>query len=376
MQKYKLSFEEVKEELSNRGFVYIGGEYCGMNSKLVCKDCDGYYVLCNLQKMFYKNKTPRIIDAKNPNSILNIKRIVSEHTNGEFDCLSDTYSGNRCNLVFRHNKCGRTFENKWINIWRERYKDSPTSNKTGLFCPHCNTKQIESTHALVLKQVWLNEEPDTIVEDKTCINPNTNCCLPTDIVNHRLKIAIEVQSWFHDFDRQQTKDKIKKEFWINKGYTFYAVDQRDYTVLEMIQLFFPNILEIPDYIDFEYSNKIDDVLAQRLLNEYMSVPKVAAAMSCDPHIIYNAIYDNRISYPDNYTNSCYIPVVQLDLNERFLSSYNTIQEAADSIGASPGAIAKCLRENKNYSSGYYWVYKNEYESGNYSISKCRFKNSA
>ena len=91
-------------------------------------------------------------------------------------------------------------------------------------------KNIESSHALVLKQVWLYEYPDTITEDKSCINPLTNHPLPTDIVNHNLKIAIEIQSWFHDFKDQQEKDEIKRNFWINKGYSFYALDQRDYTI--------------------------------------------------------------------------------------------------------------------------------------------------
>lgn len=172
------------------------------------------------KKMLYKNKTPRIIDSKNPNSIINIKRIVNERTNGEFSCISDKYVNNKTPLAFRHNKCGRIFENKWINIARGRYEDDLTDNKTGLFCPHCNTKQLESTHAAVLKQVWFHEETDTIVEDGSCINPNTNCHLPTDIVNHRLKIAIEIQSWFHDFDKQQIKDEIKKNFWVDKGYDF------------------------------------------------------------------------------------------------------------------------------------------------------------
>lgn len=142
----------------------------------------------------------------------------------------------------------------------------------------------------------------------------------------------------------------------------------------MIQLFFPYIHEIPDYIDFEYSNKVDDVLIQKLLNEYMSVTKVAETMNCDPHIIYNAIYGNRVSYPDGYRNNCYTSVVQLDLNENLLNEYDTIQEVSDYTGIKPESIANCLRRNRNYCCGYYWVYKNDYESGNYTILKCRFKN--
>ena len=67
MPKYKYTFEEIKSILHERGYKYISGEYNGMNSKFVCKNIDGYYVLCNLQKILYDNKTPRIVDSKNPN---------------------------------------------------------------------------------------------------------------------------------------------------------------------------------------------------------------------------------------------------------------------------------------------------------------------
>lgn len=368
---YKITFEEIKVILSEHGYEYVSGEYHGIESKLTCVDKKGYLVLCDIQRMIYKNKGSRIVHSRNPYSILNIKKFVKENTNGEYECLSDEYIGKKNLLLFRHNKCGRTFENNWNNISKNRYKNSITDNKTGLFCPFCQNKQLESTHALVLKQVWLHEEPDTVVEDKTCINPNTNHCLPTDIVNHRLKIAIEIQSWFHDFNDQKEKDAIKKNFWIDKGYNFYAIDQRNYTVLEMIQLFFPTVKSVPDYIDFGYSNKFDDVLAQKLLNETLSVIKVAEIMKCSTHLIYDAIQNNRISYPDNYINSAYSPIVQLDLNGKFVACYSTTNDAIKKTGVK--YIASCLHRGRNFSGGYYWVYKKDYDSGNYTLSEFRSK---
>ena len=368
---YKITFEEIKNILLERGYTYVDGEYRGIKSKLTCLDEDGYLVLCDTQHILYRNRGARPFHSSNPYSIQNIKKFVFENTNDEYECVSDKYINNREPLLFRHKKCGRVFENKWINVYRNRYTDKVIENKTGLFCPFCDAKQLESTHALVLKQVWLHEESDTIVEDKSCVNPNTHCPLPTDIVNHRLKIAIEVQSWFHDFEDQKKKDEIKKNFWISKGYEFYAVDHRDYTVLEMVQLFFPKINSIPDYIDFEYSNKFDDVLAQKLLNETMSVSRVAEIMHCTSHKIYDAIYNNRISYPDNYTNTCFASVVQLDLNGNFIAVYDTIKNAIDKTGVKH--IAYALQKGRNYSGGYYWVYKKDYDSGNYTLSEFRSK---
>lgn len=373
MSKCKFTFDEAKEEFCKRGYTYISGTYKDSKSKLTCVTDDGYYVFVSADALIMKNKKPSVFNIRNPYTILNVKKFVTDNTCGEFSCVSSVYSGSTSTLTFKHNTCGRLFDNKWVNIYRGRYLDNCSSNKTGLFCPHCNTRQLESTHALILKQVWLHEEPDTVVEDGSCINPNTNCRMPTDIVNHRLKIAIEIQSWFHDSDERKIKDKIKRDFWIENGYSFYAMDQRDYTVLEMIQEFFPDISEIPNYIDFEYANKFNDVLAQSLLNEYMSVTRVAEEMDCSTHAIYDAIYDNRISYPDDYKNNSYSSVVKLDLNGNFLSEYNTIQNASVDTGINDRAIARCLQQGRNYSGGYYWVKKADYISGEYTLSEYRSK---
>lgn len=365
------SLNDVINILLEHGYIYIDGEYKNPKSKLICKNMDGYHVVGSLDKLLNRNHNFPVVHKSNPYSIDNIKRMVNELTSGEFDCISEEYDGNNKELEFRHNVCGRTFKNKWINISRGRYLDNPGTNKTGLFCPHCQTKQLESMHAIVLKQVWLYEEPDTIVEDGLCINPETGCQLPTDIVNHRLKIAIEVQSWFHDKEAQKKKDVIKKQFWINRGYDFYAIDHRDYTVLEMIQIFFPYIKEIPNYIDYDYSNKFDVIKAQEFLNECGSVNKVAEIMNCRPHKIHDSIYNGLMYYPAGYKKDFYTSVVQLDLNKNFIASYNTIQSASSKTNIPPENISSCLRQGRNYANGYYWVYKDDYDSGNYTIMEHR-----
>lgn len=368
----KYTADYIKEFLNNKyGYEYITGEFTGVKSVLTCKDKDGYYLLCNIDKMVHKGTKSKIIHSLNPYSIQNINRFIELNTEGQFICTSDSYTKNNKPLDFYCKRCGNTFKNKWMNICRGRYRNSCGYNKTGLFCPFCDAKQLESTHALVLKQIWLHENPDTIVEEKSCVNPNTNCYLPTDIVNHRLKIAIEVQSWFHDFKDQKVKDKIKREYWIGKGYSFYAVDQRDYSVLEIVQIFFPNINELPSYIDFNYSNKFNDVLAQKLLNETKSVVEVSKKMNCSPHLIYDAINCKRISYPPDYVNNSYTEVVQMDLNGNYIGEFNTISSAEKKTGVK--GISYVLRKGRNYCGGYYWAKKNDYYSGKYKIIKTRLK---
>ena len=369
-RKYK--FDDIKKWLMETyNYKCLSDEYKSVSDKVVCMDNEGYLLLCDIHKMMSRNQKAQKVHTNNPYSIYNINLYLEKYANGEFKCISNEYFKNNEELEFLHLKCNRIVKNKWINIARSRCLNNLGTNKTGLFCSHCNAIQLESTHALVLKQVWLHEEPDTIVEDRSCINPNTNCSLPTDIVNHRLKIAIEIQSWFHDFEDQQLKDRIKKEYWINKGYHFYAVDQRDYTVLEMVNLFFKDIKEIPDYVDFEYSNKFNDVEAQRLLDKYLSVIKVAEIMNCKPHVIYDAIYSKRLEYPKDYTINCYTPVVQLDLDKNYINEYQSMAQAEKACGVK--GISKALSAKRNYCGGYYWVNANDYHSNNYTITPTRLK---
>ena len=71
------------------------------------------------------------------------------------------------------------------------------------------------------------------------------------------------------------KDRFKKEFWISKGYSFYDPDIRNYSILEMIQLFFPNIKEVPDYVDFNFSNCINFNEVQELLDQGNTIKEIS-----------------------------------------------------------------------------------------------------
>lgn len=369
----KYNFNEIKQLLYNKyGLIYLYGDFNGIKSYLYCKDKDDFIYFCNIQKMIYKGTKSKIVHPKNKYSIYNINHFLKINGNSDFLYISKEYMNNNSLLKFKHLKCGNTFENKWINICRGRYRNNIGENKTGLFCPFCEPKKMESVHATVLKQIWLHEQNDTIVEDPSCINKNTKHILPTDIVNHRLKIAIEIQSWFHDSAIQKNKDEIKKKFWVDKGYRYFAVDQRDYTVLEMVQIFFPYIAKIPEYVDISYSNTFDTIAAQKLLDKYKSIKIVSEIMNCTEHKIYDSIYGNRMVYPDGYVNCCYREVVQLDLNFNYIKEFKSISSAEKETNVN--GISNALLNGRNYCGGYYWVDKNAYTSGNYTIKKTKLKN--
>ena len=353
----KLTYNDVKSNLFAKGYKLLVDEnnYKGITlTKLLCEDSKGYKYIVTYDKVM-KNGTHAFVHVGNPYSIDNINNYLKINTNGEYTCISEKYINKNALLNFRHNKCGRIFQQTWNNISKKRNQNNIGSNKTGVRCPFCDNLQLESTHALILKQVWLHEKNETIVEDKSCINPNTNHPLPTDIVNHKDKIAIEVQSWFHDFEDQKIKDKIKSDYWISKGYKFYAIDQRNYTVLEMIQIFFPYIKEIPNYIDFEYSNKLNDVYIQNLLNEGNTVTEIANKINCKSHTIYDAIRYGRISYPLDYKKAVYSPIIQFDLNGKLIREYDSIKEAIEITGLK--SISSALNNGRNIYGGYYWKYK-------------------
>lgn len=350
----KFTEQEAYEIFISHGLTPLE-KYVNCKQKIKCINKDNYFVDINLDNV-RQNKSGKLFTKNNRFVLENIKRYIEEDTKNEYEYVSGEFENAYSNFEIRHKSCGRTFYSKWCNLHRSASEKEP--NRHGTRCPFCEANQLESTHALVLKQVWLHEKTGTIVEDKSCINPKTNCPLPTDIVNHNEKIAIEIQSWFHDFEKQKEKDEIKKDFWINKGYKFYAVDQRDYTVLEMIKIFFPYIEEIPSYIDFEYANKINDVKIQKMLNDGLSVSQIAKIEGCKSHTIYDAIRYGRIEYPQNYKNKSFSPVVQLDTNYNYISEYDSIKEATDATGAK--YISSALLENRHYSGGYIWFYKDDY----------------
>lgn len=107
------------------------------------------------------------------------------------------------------------------------------------------------------------------------------------------------------------------------------------------------------------------------MEKHKSVYKVANIVGCNPHRIYDAIYHNRISYPINYKNTRYSPVVQLDMNMNYIMTYVTISEAERCTNVN--GISKALNKNRSYCGGYYWVYEQEYISEISTIVKTRLK---
>lgn len=314
-----------------------------------CEDNKGFRYRTNSNNLYNKNGSHKV-HKTNKYSLYNIQHYLDIH-GLDFVLLDKKYVSNNHLMKFQCNRCGTIIQSKWTSIIRTYY------DKIGrLYCPMCDGT-IESQHATVLKQIFLHEYPDTIVEERSCINPNTGYVMPTDIVNHKLRVAIEIQSQWHDY--RQDRDKIKKDFWINKGYSFYAPDIRDYSILEMCQLFF-DISKIPDYIDFSKGKKLDVINIQKELDKHVSPMIIAEMFGVAPHRIYDAIQRKVLHYPENYKPSYYTKIVQFDIKLNQIGVYDSIVIASKVSGVKSQNIISCLYKNHNYSGGYYWQKYEDY----------------
>lgn len=349
-------YNSVKLTLLKFGYVLAvkESEYLGVTlTPLICYDHEGYKYRI-IYDSILRGKKPSPVSKSNEFSIYNIN-VFLKNNGKKFTCVSKEFINREYLLEFVCNRCGDTVFAKWMNMHKE-----DNSNRSIILCPNCDGRT-ESIHALVLKQMFKYYYPDTVEEDDSCVNPTTNCILPTDIVNHKLKIAIEIQSEWHDREYQKVKDKIKKDFWINKGYKFYDPDIRNYSVLEMCQLFF-NINELPDFVNYEYSNKLNIKKVQLMLDENMSPNDIAKIMNVNVHRIYDAIYSGKAHYSDTYIRADYTPVVKLDTNYNLLDSYISIKEASLSNNINAGSLASILRQGKHEYAGFIWYYKSEYDT--------------
>lgn len=291
-------------------------------------------------------------------------------TENEYECISDTYINNHSPLLFIHNKCGMKFSTNWT-LFRGVTENG--KHTRGTRCPFCQSKRLESVHAIVLKQLFLKYKPGTIIEDGSCINPNTNFSLPTDIVDHENKMAIEIQSEFHDRVYQKEKDKIKRNYWIQREYDFYAIDIRDYSVIDMVQLFFKDITRIPSWVNFDFSNKTDITMIQNYLDNGMSVVEISNTTGIPYNTINNLCGKGKVEKPEGYSERInnIRKIVRLDPSGKYLATYNSISEASKKVNCTPIEILYVLQHKRKSAKGFLWFYQSDYLNNNYTIPKLR-----
>lgn len=346
----EFGYGKVKGDLAECGYELLVNEvdYKGITlTPLVCVDGEGYKYEIVYHRVVNNRKKAEIFHPCNPFSLDNVKTYLLKY-NLPYECISEKFVSCNTPLRFRCRRCGEIVEQIWRNINRVNKAD----NKRGrLCCPYCDYT-VESTHASVLKQMFMHEYPDTITEDKSFVNPQTNHVMPTDIVNHRLKIAIEVQSQWHDFEDKKERDRLKKEYWIRKGYDFYDPDIRDYSILGMCQIFF-DIKELPNYLDYSLNKKINLHEIQNRLNNHESIIDIAEKLNINPHRIYDAVYSHKLEYPSDYHNNCYVGINQYSKTGDYITTFTSIAEAARANGIKPKTLTVAVSKGRKC-GGFLW----------------------
>lgn len=359
----KYSYDDLYKKLHERGLEILTDkkDYIDLKHKVVISN-GKYKTYIRPEHFVYSNKKiePYWFGKNNPFILDNINIFLKEEKNGNFICLSDKYIDRNSLLNFQCVRCGQIFKLSWFNASRKE------KNHRGIICKNCD-EHLESLHASILKQMFLHYYPDSIVEERSCENPNTGKIMPTDIVNHRLKIAIEIQGQFHEHEKQKVKDKIKKDFWIDKGYAFYDYKIEGVSILDYIKLFFPDIDEIPYWVNFDYAKKINIKKAQQLLNNGMKITEISKKLNVTEHRLYDAIRNNKLYYPKDYKKSNNIKVVKLDLDKKYMETYDSYREAERQNNIKKGVIISAIFDKRYYAKGFYWIPEKNYLSGDYSI---------
>lgn len=313
-------------------------------------DKNGYKYSAYLRSLL-RGSQPQKFNTNNKYTIQNINHFFELSDRKNYFCNNDEYFGNTKPLKIRHKRCNQV------------YTTDLTLIQEGQRCPYCYGDLVESFHASLLKQVFKHEYPDTVLEDPSCINPNTGYSLPTDIVNHELNIAIEIQSSFHDKEVQKIKDKIKKDYWINRGYSFFAPDIRDYSPIELVQLFFSEITIIPEYFIPSFSKTIDVLFLQKELDNGKSLKQISRETGIKHGTLQNAVKDHRLTLPDDYKKKHlnWRPIVMVDDNNIIIKEFSTMAQA-NKEGYKSGTVIRVLKKKQNKSYGYKWFYKDEFVS--------------
>lgn len=353
--------EDYLSVLKNKGInIEVLGIYKATNKKLLhrCPDCGEPYNV--LPASIISGKAKRCSNCKktklktHKEYIENIKLLeIPIKVIGE-------YSGS--NTLIYH-QCPICKRKDWLI--------APNSILSGQkMCNSCRNKQIESLHATVLKQIWKHYNHNVVWEDPSCINSKTKRPLETDIVDHKLKISVEIQSSYHDNKKQKQKDQYKKEYWENKGYIHYQLDIRDYTILEMINIFFPDIDRIPRWIDLtgKITRRNWSILeAQKLLDDGYTIKQVAKQLNITRSALSSAIHADLLIKPKSYkmdVSHLFKPIVQLDLKYNLIKDFKAIKDTSEFGFNSSSIVYACkgiFKNNSHQHKGFLWYYKDDYQ---------------
>lgn len=330
------------------------------NTKLLLlhNDCGNSFTV---DSSGWKNfKCPLCNQAKTKLTDEDMRLKVDTETNDEFKFLNKhrvrTTNGNETwEITIRHMECGSVF-NKLMSSWN--------ANKS---CPECSMKlsvsYLHAVSALLFKKYYPDVEFEKDIGYRGVNGGISKYDLYIPNLNGK-NTLIEFQSRYHDFEEKKINDKNKKKFAIDNGYELICYDSRTTTIEYVLKKYFKKLDCVPEDIinDVKSFNKnIELENAQELLDLNMSVPKIAKKLGVTKWNIYGAIDSGRLTRRTKYGRK---PIVMLDQSGEYISEFESVGKCYEETGINSKSS---IYQNHITKDGYYFVKKEDYESGNYSI---------
>ena len=223
-------------------------------------------------------------------------------------------------------------------------------------CIHCSSALGESVMATVVKQV-LKHELNAILEYDAGyrgVNGGKSCYDIGIIESNHL---VECQSEYHDSYGSVINDRLKKQYAIEHGYKFTAIDSRDKTTLEAIQIFCPHIKEIPDYVDLSAGNKelFPYEKAKELMQNGMNYKELATVLNLGYNIIVRHMSKRKMHMVVQLNK------VSLQLIRNYDLSKILKKESQENYAKKLEIIKACKSESHDY-LGYLWYFESDYNT--------------
>ena len=136
----------------------------------------------------------------------------------------------------------------------------------------------------------------------------------------------------------------------------------------MIQLFFPYILSIPEYVNMHYAEKADYDSIQSLLNAGKTIKETTEILNLSPYCIHNAIARGVINLPLESKRKAIQSksLVHLTKDGKFIKEYECLNYVSQD-GYALGTIQRVLRGQQKFAYDSFWVYGEDYHNGNFII---------
>lgn len=227
-------------------------------------------------------------------------------------------------------------------------------------CEDCAAQFSESEMATVLKQV-LKQEFGAILEYDAGYRGVNGGISRYDIFISQFKTLIECQSEWHDLIDKAENDINKRIYAVTNGYNFIEIDNRDYTPLQAIQIFIPEMVNIPSYVDNKDNSRRSFSLekAQKLLDSGYNYGGVASILGVRAATLRNTVNRGKLKLPDNYKNRRIQDniVIQIDVKGNIVGKYEVL--SIQDINIRSTIIQACTSRTHIYSN-YYWYYESDY----------------